>query len=267
MPATSIASVERALRILSFLSEKGYEGASLGTISEYLNISKSGAHHTLSTMKLHNFVEKDPISGKYCLGVAAGEIAAHWYDEKHIVQRLHPILEKICAASTELVHLGKLIGNEIVYLDKVEAKRILRVWSEIGKRAPAVSTALGRAIIGADPKLIDEPEYFEKLFDGLSDSQVMRKRFQEECLRVQNEGWACEIEENEAGIACVSVPVYHAKRVVAAISITTPVDRISPARQQELVKIIREELLNSKSSFTPVPLCRRSSRSSIEESL
>jgi DNA-binding IclR family transcriptional regulator len=47
----------------------------------------------------------------------------------------------------ETCHLGVLLGEQIVYIDKVEPSRAVRIWSEIGWRNPAVSTALGRAIL------------------------------------------------------------------------------------------------------------------------
>src|SRR5690625_6100339 len=56
-----------------------------------------------------------------------------------------PALAAISLRTRELVHLGRLEGTEVVYLDKVEPERTLRVWSRVGSRAPAARTSLGRA--------------------------------------------------------------------------------------------------------------------------
>src|SRR5690625_6893645 len=63
---------------------------------------------------------------------------------------LAPALAAISLRTRELVHLGRLEGTEVVYLDKVEPERTLRVWSRVGSRAPAARTSLGRALLAAD---------------------------------------------------------------------------------------------------------------------
>ncbi len=61
----------------------------------------------------------------------------------------HPALIELCAAVGELVHLGVLSGSHVLYLDKVEPERPVRVWSAIGRHSPAATTAIGRAMLAS----------------------------------------------------------------------------------------------------------------------
>ncbi|MCB0905342.1 MAG: IclR family transcriptional regulator, partial [Actinobacteria bacterium] len=44
---------------------------------------------------------------------------------------------------------------------------------------------------------------------------------------VRRRGWAQSVAEREAGVASVSAPVWSGERVVAAVSISGPIDRMS----------------------------------------
>ena len=62
--------------------------------------------------------------------------------------------------------------------------------------------------------------------------------------------YASEIGETEAGIGCVAVAIRHASRAVAAVSLTVPVDRLTPARIDELGQLLMKTL----DERLPVPL-------------
>src|SRR5258708_29621747 len=63
-----------------------------------------------------------------------------------------PTLERI----TELVHesssLSVLEGNEVVYVGRSTAKRVMSVGLSVGSRLPAYCTSLGRVLLAALPE-------------------------------------------------------------------------------------------------------------------
>src|SRR5690606_3681592 len=90
-------------------------------------------------------------SGTYRLGPAVLALGTAYLAEDNLPALLRPALETLRDEVDELVHLGVLAGTEVVYLDKVEPRRPLRVWSAVGRRVPAATTALGRALLAAAP--------------------------------------------------------------------------------------------------------------------
>ena len=142
-----IASVDRALAVVERLTESGPEGEALGTLAADLGVSKAGLHHTLAALRHRGWVEQTD-AGNYVLGAITGQLAQWWTSTESVARLLHPTLLAIAKNSKELVHLGRLSGANVVYLDKVEPDRAIRVWSQVGRTIPAVMTAMGRAILG-----------------------------------------------------------------------------------------------------------------------
>lgn len=233
---STIASVDKAIKAIERLASPGAMGMTLADLALDLGLNKSSLHHTLATLRARGWVEQDD-EGRYRLGPASVRIAAWWGDEAQVVRLLRPALERVCAASHETVHLGRLSGRSIIYLDKIEPDRAVRVVSSVGRRVPAATTSLGRAVLGALPA--DELAATDWVAAADSPRDDLAKRLAQEVERVHLSGYAVEIEENEPGIACVGVPLLVAGRPTTAISVTMPVERCSAERLRELAAMIR----------------------------
>ncbi|TGJ94803.1 IclR family transcriptional regulator, partial [Actinotalea fermentans ATCC 43279 = JCM 9966 = DSM 3133] len=140
-PATSpLGSVDKALLALEHLAAAGPHGTPLGPLAADLGLNKTSLHRTLAALRFRGYAEQDPTTGSYRLGPAATALGTVFLGEEHLPALLTPALTAVCEASGELIHLGVLSGPEIVYLDKVEPARAVRVWSAIGRRRPAATT-------------------------------------------------------------------------------------------------------------------------------
>lgn len=231
MTSTSpVESVDRALLVLEELAGAGPTGLSLAELAVRLGVHKTTVHRALAALRFRDFVAQDPGSGHYVLGGAATRLAEAFFGEENLPALLHPALVALCAATQELVHLGVLSGAQVVYLDKVEPERAVRVWSEVGRRMPAVTTALGRAMLasrGVGRAVVER--FAEAAGAGVDVASVWQ-----EVARAGERGWACEVGENEPGITCVAVPLLRGGAPVAAVSVTAPVERMGEERRVEV---------------------------------
>lgn len=249
--STTIASVDKALRIIEYMARPSSTGQSLAELSDALSMNKSSLHHTLATLHERNWVEQDE-RGYYHLGATSALIAHWWNSSEHLSTTLHPVLTQISEEANELVHLGQLAGRHVVYLDKVEPDRAVRVWSQVGRRIPAATTSLGRAMIGSHPGAIDLDAWIAAV-DSPKDQ--LRQRLEDEIDRVRTHGYAIEIEENEPGIACVGVPVLVSGQPRMAVSITMPIERCSHERLHDLAALITNSIANAQlAEITTLPL-------------
>jgi len=232
--ATSpIESVDRALQVLGALAAAGPRGLVLADLATRLGIHKTTVHRTLAALRFREFVTQDPRTGAYSLGGAAVALGEAYLSVDNLQVLMHPALVALSRDVDELVHLGVLTGSQVLYLDKVEPDRPVRVWSEVGRRSSALTTALGRAMLayrgaGADA------------LAGYGDAVDDRVREQVEVARVT--GRAVEDQENEPGIACVAVPVLRGGAPIAAVSVTVPVERFGPQRVDDLHTRMRSVL-------------------------
>ena len=160
-----------------------------------------------------------------------------------------PTLLAICQEVQELVHLGILEGRNVLYLDKVEPDRTLRVWSRVGRQVSVLTTALGRAMVAGE----GTPDSLLSAYTTDADATVA-KRFRRAVGEAQLHGFATEREENEAGICCVGVALRRSTGRPVAVSITGPSTRMGAGRLDDLGRRLREVLqASAPPGFTVAP--------------
>ncbi|WP_435735276.1 IclR family transcriptional regulator [Cellulosimicrobium sp. PMB13] len=237
--ASPLGSVDKALAALEALAAAGPGGLALGALAHDLGLHKTSLHRTLAALRHRGYAEQDDATGRYRLGPAATALATVYLGEENLPALLHPALVAVCQATDELVHLGTLAGTEIVYLDKVEPARAVRVWSAVGRRRPAATTALGRALLAYRALDDDRLAWYAA---AAPDGQVTTADLRAVCERTREHGVAREDEENERGISCVAVAVLDAGRPVAAISVTAPSERLGARRRREIEDVLTRTL-------------------------
>src|SRR5690625_4958010 len=239
-----VEAVDRALLILDQLARSGARGAVLADLATALRLNKSTVHRALAALRYRDFVTQDHATGAYVLGPAAIGLHERYFDEDRLPLLLHPALVALCAEIDELVHLGVLNGGHVLYIDKVEPQRSLRVWSAVGRRRPAASTGLGRALLayrGTTESMLDGYVAAARGAEPAA-AEVTTTRLWEVIEDARRLGYAVEREENEAGISCLAVPLLRGEVPVAAVSITAPAERMNDERFEELHEQVREVL-------------------------
>ena len=230
-----IEAIDRALTLLTGLAEAGPEPVPLTALCRHLNLNKSTAYRALATMRARGFVSQD-LDGGYRLGAAAIGLGANYFGPAALAQSLHPALVVLAREVDELVHLGVLIGDEVLYVDKVEPERAIRVFSEVGRRTPAATSAMGRALLAAR----GVPD--EQLGAYLHNRKLSLRELADALEAARHRGFATEMGENEPGVACLGVAVVRGTNAMAALSITMPSERLTEHRQNELATLIDELL-------------------------
>ncbi len=236
---TTIASVDKALAVIEHMLTIDGGGATLSALTQGTGLNKSSLHHILATLRQRHWIEQDD-SGKYHLGTITARMATWWTSSDQAATRLHPVLQQISLETRELVHLGRLYERDVVYLDKVEPDRPIRVWSRIGQSAPVATTAMGRAILGARNPSNAELDMWLKLIDDPSD--YLANRLREEIHRVATQGYAVEIGEDRPSLACVGVPLCVVGVPILAVSVTMPVERAEQLDLADIASIIRARI-------------------------
>lgn len=235
-----IEAIDRAMQLLEVLAKVGADGTSLSELSEVTKISKPTAYRALATMRARGFVSQGQ-GGEYRLGPHALGLTESYFSKDNLQRAMHPVLLELSRRTAELVHLGAWDGPEVVYLDKVEpTARAIRVWSSVGQRVPAASSALGRALLSAGHETEADLRYFIESLPA--DRHVSLDRLVEAVTEARATGFSGEYEENEPGVACMGFPLMRGDRAVAAISITSVSDRMTPERRRELQSLVRDEL-------------------------
>jgi len=236
-----LGSVDKALRALQRLGDAGASGLALTRLAGDLGLNKASLHRTLAALRHRGFVEQDQ-NGNYRLGPAILAIADSHLRDESLRSLMHEGLADLCNRIGETCHMGVLTGEQVVYIDKVEPQRAIRIWSEIGWRNPALTTALGRAIMSQ--KFVDF-ESFAASFPNAVPKRTPHTRsglraVWQELVEARKRGFSKEEQENELGITCMGVAMLRGPNVIAAFSITAPAERMDIKRMTLLARKLRE---------------------------
>jgi DNA-binding IclR family transcriptional regulator len=221
--------LDRAFAILDVLAS-GRQDASLGELAETLALNKSTVHRLLMILEGYRAVQRDPQTGRYQLGLRLFELGSLAVGNFNIRDRARPHLERIVYEVDETVHLCVLDAGEVLYIDKIEPGRSVRMASRVGRRNPAHCTAVGKAMLACLPEReVDDLLRRHGLQRMTANTIVTPAELKSELARVRQRGYSIDNEEVEDGVRCVGAAVIdHSGRPTAAISLSAPAFRLPP---------------------------------------
>jgi Transcriptional regulator len=242
---TQIKSLQKAIRILDILKDAA-DGMSLAEICSRIKLSKSTVHGLISTMRDENFIEQSPTDGKYKLGVRLFElgnaVARNWDVRK--VALYH--MKKLLADFGETVHLVKLDQNEVLYIDKLEGIKALRIVSEIGTRLPLYCTGVGKAMMAYLPEYEIERFMRKITFVKFTPNTITNlEALKRELESVRKRGYAEDNQEIMEGLTCIAAPIFdHAGNAIYAISVSGPTYRFDHEMREKAIHMVKEAAMN-----------------------
>ena len=229
-----IASVQNALNILN-LFEDGRSELGNTEIAKILNMDPGTVAGQVYTLKINNYLDQNPVNRKYRLGLKLAERANVLLNQLDLRKIAAPYLEELRDWCGESVNLAILDNREVVYIERLFGYHALGIRSELGKRAPVHSTALGKAIAAYLPGnelalLLNGYKFWPVTSHTITD----RKTFEQDLNTVKNSGYGIDDQENEMGGRCIGAPVFnHQSYPIAAVSVSCPIQRFPIERIPE----------------------------------
>ena len=223
-----IQVLDRALAVLEALSQEGPD-LTLAQISATLKLHKSTAHRLMMVLERYKLIEKNSASGRYRLGLKLFELGTKAVSQLDLRERAHPYLERVVLESGETVHLCILDDGEVVYVDKVEPARSVRMASSVGTRNPAYCTAVGKAMLAYLPAAQVEAIVRKQGLRPLTKNTITSlAELKAELAKIRTRGYAIDDEEIEDGVRCVGCAVQGPSgEPFAALSISGPTFRVT----------------------------------------
>ena len=240
-PNYPIKVLNKTFSILEILLQHG-SAMNMTEISKKLGLYPSTIHRILDTLKHWGYVEQDSNTQKYQLGLKLLELGMAIINQTDLVREASPYLKELAKQSNETVHLGVLEEGEVLYLAKEESSQTIRMISYVGKRAPLYCTALGKVLLTYIPEEERKKILGGKVLPHLTENTITDKReLEKELSKIREQCFALDREENEKDIYCVAAPIRNYQgKVIAAISISSPIFRIGKNTQNSLRKALLE---------------------------
>lgn len=236
---SKVNSVDRALVILEYLGTQTKE-VGVRELGQAIGLSKSSVHRILQTLRARGFVKWNPDNARYSLGMRAFEVGCGILRsmEAHAVAK--PYLEQLVASLGETAFLGVLDDADLVVIDKIDGRRSVRMYADIGSRRPLHSTGIGKALLAhleraEIDRIIAAKPLTRYTKNTITDPEALRAELE----KIRRLGYAEDNEEMEDGLYCIGAPLFnYSGKPVAAISISVPKIGQQNVQKDRLIKSV-----------------------------
>jgi DNA-binding IclR family transcriptional regulator len=129
-----------------------------------------------------------------------------------------------------------------MYVARIDGPKSARMYTPIGRRAPAHATALGKAILAFLPdgevdRIFDRRGLVACTPNTITEPAALR----EELRRTRGRGYAVDQEEFIQGIRCVAVPVRgESGKIEGALSVSGSVFQVRPEDTEQLAGLLQD---------------------------
>ncbi len=233
-------TVAKALGLLELI---GRNSLTATRIIEETDINRSTTYRLLGTLVQLGYVRKDESSGLYSLSPKILTLASSVRETKNIKDIAQPFIDDLHHKTQETIHLAVLDNDELVYLDKRESTRNLRVVmsSKTGSHAPLYCTGIGKVLLAGMPeKQLHEYIKTTRFIKYTKNTIAGVQELLQEIDNIRIEGYAEDREEHEDGVYCIAAPVTNSSgSTIAAFSVSLPSVRKSDKLLQELITAVK----------------------------
>jgi DNA-binding IclR family transcriptional regulator len=229
-----IDAITKAVRLLRQFS-RAKPRLSANELARSSRLSRPLAERTLLTLQ-HNGLIRRADDG-YELGLGWLRLADVRRRQVGMRQLALPVMRRLRDTLNETVILAIRAGSRRVNIDYVESTQAIRRTAQSGFEAPLHIGAAGRTLMsGLSPTELDD--YFAAVplmtFDGKT--AVSRATIVDLLDRLRGQGFSVSLREITPDTAAVSAPIHdHTGGVVGALTISSPVDRFTPALERACI--------------------------------
>ncbi len=228
-PASSgrLSSVTSALLVMKAFSAEEAE-IGISSLAKRLGLAKSTVHRLAVTLAAEGFLEQNPETGRYRLGLSLFTLGALARRRMDVSNVSRPLLGVLRDKYQEAATLAILSRTSIMYLHNLESGQAIGIRAYIGDLKPAHCTAEGRVMLAfAAPAVVAEV-----IKEGLVARTPKTLTDPDALLRLLEEtraaGYAIDDEESEAGMRCIAAPVRDISgKVIAAVGLAGPTQRLT----------------------------------------
>ncbi|GAF46547.1 putative IclR family transcriptional regulator [Rhodococcus wratislaviensis NBRC 100605] len=224
-----IQSVQRAFELLEAVAASG-DGARLSELADAVGLNRSTAHNLLASLEALGYVEQAGKGTPYRLTSRLARLVRPAVEAEQALRlRMRPVLERVTRQTGETSYLAFVSGEDYLCVEAVQSAEPLRLTVNPGEREPLLGTAIGHALIAADPDLAVR----------LSTAKVANWSDNETRIAdARRNGYALDLEHFHPGVACVAVSLGSS----AAIGVAGPSSRLPEPRLAGIAKTVRVTL-------------------------
>lgn len=198
-------------------------------LADKIGLSRSAARRYLLTLVHIGMAATD--GRNFWLTPKVLSLGQSYLDSARLPRAIVPFLQRLTLQLQESTNYSVLDGDEVVYISRVNAPRVLTAGFDPGTRLPARTSTAGRVLLAAQP---DEAlqAYLERVTLVAYTHQTVTDKAQllRELLEIREQGFAVTENQYETGLRGISVPIKSRHgNLVGALSVSMLISTCSRA--------------------------------------
>jgi DNA-binding IclR family transcriptional regulator len=236
-----IRSITKAIRLLDMLGE-GNGAYGVSELARLVDMDKSSVSRMLRTLEQAGYVEQDPVTQRYSLGLNIGVLGYKALKRMDLRTAARPMLERLAEVTGECAHIAILADKRAFYIDQVAPERGVGVDAPVGTLAPLHCTALGKILLAFQPDGVREDIMQSMSYEPYTRRTMgSAEALRDHLGRVRTQGVAFDDEEYSVGVRCMASAIFRFdSSVCGAIGVSGPSPRISDGRISEWEPMLLE---------------------------
>ncbi|WP_374382441.1 IclR family transcriptional regulator [Dongia sp.] len=233
-------AVDRGLDLIDAVAAAG-RAVTVPELCALLDLPKPTGHRLCQRLAAAGYLAREPGGHHYTVGPRLMRLGLNVVKGGAGSDR-RAILQHVVDQVGETCNFTALAGDEVIYLDRVEARWPLRLHLEPGSRVPIHCTASGKLLLAhlneaRRARLLKNIDFSPFTPNTITGAEA----FAAELAEIVARGYSLDREEFLLGLVAIAVPVRDAGgEVLAAIACHAPSARFSLMRAVECLPIFKE---------------------------
>lgn len=235
-----MSTLANAMDVLKLIARLRRDITVTDVVTE-LGLPKSSASRTLSMMAGYGFLDRDPATRAYRPGGVIMEASYHFRASRNAASLVEEALDALVRETGFTGYVNVLDGTDTLVIQMRTGTGALQIYTPPGSRAPAYSSAMGRALLAR----LDDGEVTAllglQLDKGRGDAPKTRKELLARLAVIRETGWALSRGEYVTNVAGISSAVFDAAtRQTYAFGLAIPAELLTQALIDRFGAIVRD---------------------------
>ncbi len=236
-----LESVERVMRVLDSFTAETPE-LRLTDLSERLGIPKPQVMRIASTLEQGNYLERDPETKRYRLGVRLLVLGTQVRQTLDLSQVAQPLVQQLADTTRETIGLFVPDRLGVVCIDVRESPMGLRVFAQPGRRMPWNAGASGKIILAFLPDTERERILSQTTLRQFTERTITDPdRLRDLLSTIRANGYHVGVGDLDDGALGIGAPIFdHDGRITGAVSLSAPISRAPEAERPHLIELVTD---------------------------
>jgi IclR family transcriptional regulator, acetate operon repressor len=222
---TGTQAVDRAAQLLIQVVH-GPGALTFTELTAATGLAKSTTSRLLMALERHGLVQRDG-RGRFRPGEVFVSYAWRGGAEAGLVTVAQPFLDRLGDATAETINLGVASRGMVEQIAQVDSTYLIGGTNWVGLSVPLHCAALGKVLLAYGAAELPPGRLDRRTPKTITSRAALELDLRE----VRRRGYAVTDEELEPGLVAVAAPVFRdGGAVVAALSVSGPASRLTPAR-------------------------------------